>query len=59
MGVPILIFLIAFAACGVAAAGVLPDVADGRVAGIALLVVAGLADMTLALVAVHLYEIVR
>ena len=59
MGVPILIFLIAFAAGGVAAAGMLPDLAEGRVAGIALLVVAGLAGMTLALVAVHVYEIVR
>jgi hypothetical protein len=59
MGVPILIFLVAFAAGGVAAAGVLPDLAEGRVAGIALLVVAGLAGMSLALVAVHVYEIVH
>ena len=59
MGVPILIFLIAFAAGGVAAAGLLPDLAEGRVAGIALLVVAGLAGITLALIAVHVYEIVR
>ena len=59
MGVPILIFLIAFAAGGIAAAGLLPDLAGGRVAGIALLVVAGLTGMTLALVAVHVYEIVR
>lgn len=43
MGVPILIFLVAFVAGGVAAGGLLPDLADGRVAGIALLVVAGLA----------------
>jgi hypothetical protein len=59
MGVPILIFLIAFAAGSVATAGLLPDLAEGRVAGIALLVVAGLAGMALALVAVHVYEIVR
>ncbi|HTP22829.1 MAG TPA: hypothetical protein VMJ65_24700 [Solirubrobacteraceae bacterium] len=59
MGVPILIFLIAFGAGGVAAAGLLPDHADGRVAGIALLVIAGLAGMTLALIAVHVYEIAR
>jgi hypothetical protein len=59
MGVPILIFLIAFAAGGVAAAGVLPELAEGRVAGVVLLVVAGLAGMTLALVAVHVYQIVR
>ena len=59
MAVPILIFLIAFAAGGIATAGLLPDLADGRVAGIALLVVAGLAGVTLALVAVHVYEIVR
>jgi hypothetical protein len=59
MGLPILIFLVAFAAGGVAAAGVLPDLADGRVAGIALFAVAGLAGMAVALVAVHVYEIVR
>jgi hypothetical protein len=59
MGVPILIFLIAFTAGSIAAAGLLPDLADGRVAGIALLVVAGLTGMTCALVAVHVYEIVR
>jgi hypothetical protein len=59
MGVPILIFLITFAAGGIAAAGLLPELAEGRVAGVALLVVAGLAGMTLALIAVHVYEIVR
>jgi hypothetical protein len=59
MGVPILLFLVAFAAGGVVAAGLLPDLAEGRVPGIALFVVAGLAGMTLALVAVHAYEIVR
>jgi len=59
MGLPILIFLIALAAGGVAAAGLLPDLGEGRVAGVALLVIAGLCGMALALVAVHVYEIVR
>ena len=59
MGVPILIFLLAFAVGAAATPAVLPDLADGRVAGIALFVVAGLAGMTLALVAVHVYEIIR
>lgn len=59
MGVPILIFLLAFAVGAVATPTVLPALADGRVAGIALFVVAGLAGMTLALVALHVYEIVR
>jgi hypothetical protein len=59
MGVPILIFLIAFAVGSVATAGLSPDLGQGRVAGIALLVVAGLAGMTVALIAVHVYAIVR
>ncbi len=59
MGVPILIFLLAFAAGAVVTAAVLPELADGRVASIALFVVAGLAGMTFVLVAVHVYEIVR
>jgi hypothetical protein len=59
MGVPILIFLVAFASGSVAAAGLLPELAVGRVAGFALLAVVGLAGMTLALIAVHVYEIVR
>ena len=59
MGVPILVFLLAFAVGAVATPTVLPALADGRVAGIALFVVAGLAGMTLALVALHVYEIVR
>jgi hypothetical protein len=37
----------------------LPDLAEGRVAGIALLVTCGLTGMVLALVAVHVYEIGR
>lgn len=50
MGVPIIIFVLAFVIG-------LPDLAEGRVAGLSFLVVCGLVGMALALVAVHIYEI--
>jgi hypothetical protein len=59
MGVPILIFVVAFAVGSVAPARWLPDLADGRVGGLALIVVCGLLGMVLALAAVHIYELVR
>ncbi|HXD64449.1 MAG TPA: hypothetical protein VNV17_07530 [Solirubrobacteraceae bacterium] len=59
MAVPILICLVAFVLGTVLTARWLPDLAEGRVAGIALVVTCGLAGMVLALVAVHVYEIRR
>jgi hypothetical protein len=59
MAVPIVICLVAFVLGAVLTARWLPDLAEGRVAGIALVVTCGLAGMVLALVAVHVYEIGR
>jgi hypothetical protein len=59
MGVPILIFLVAFAVGSVVPARWLPDLAHGSVGGLALMVVCGLLGIALALVAVHVYELVR
>jgi hypothetical protein len=59
MGVPILIFVVAFAIGSILPARWLPDLAPGRVGGLALMVVCGMLGMVLALVAVHAYELVR
>lgn len=59
MGVPLFILLVAFAAGAVLPARWLPDLAPGRVGGLALVVVCALLGITLALVAVHVYELVR
>jgi hypothetical protein len=59
MGVPILIFVVAFAVGSVGPARWLPELEDGRVGGLALTVVCGLLGVVLALVAVHAYELVR
>ncbi len=59
MAVPTLIFVVALVVGAVLTARWLPDLAEGRVAGVALLVTCGLAGMVLALVAVHVYEIGR
>jgi hypothetical protein len=56
---PILIFLAGFLAGAIAPARWLPDVGDGRVAGLAFLLICGLLGIVVALVAVHVYEIVR
>jgi hypothetical protein len=59
MGLPILIFVVAFAIGSVLPARWLPDLASGNVSGLALIVVCGLLGMVLSLVAVHAYELVR
>ena len=59
MSTPILIFVAGFLVGAIAPARWLPDVGDGRVAGIAFLLICGLLGMVVALVAVHVYEIVR
>ena len=59
MSTPILIFLAGFLVGAIAPARWLPDVGDGRVAGLAFLLICGLLGMVVALVAVHVYEIVR
>ena len=59
MALPILILLVALVVGAVLSARWLPELAEGRVAGIALLVTCGLTGMVLALVAVHVYEIGR
>jgi hypothetical protein len=59
VGVPIFIFVLAFAVGSVLPARLLPALAEGHIAGIALLVTCGLFGMVVALVAVHVYEIVR
>jgi hypothetical protein len=59
ISMPILISLVAFVVGAVVPARWLPDLAEGRVAGIALLVTCGLTGIVLALVAVHVYEIGR
>ena len=59
MSTPILIFLAGFLVGAIAPARWLPDVGDGRVAGLAFLLICGLLGIVVALVAVHVYEIVR
>jgi hypothetical protein len=59
MGVPILIFVVGFGVGAALPAGWLPDLGEGRVAGVAFFVVCGLAGTVFALVALHVYEIVR
>lgn len=59
VGVPILIFVVGFVGGAMVPARWLPDLGEGRVAGIAFLVVCGLVGMVFALVALHVYEIVR
>jgi hypothetical protein len=56
---PILIFLGGFLVGAIAPARWLPDVGDGRVAGVAFLLICGLLGIVVALVAVHVYEVVR
>jgi hypothetical protein len=56
---PILIFLAGFLVGAIVPARWLPDVGDGRVAGVAFLLICGLVGIVVALVAVHVYEIVR
>jgi hypothetical protein len=59
VGVPILIFVVGFGVGAALPARWLPDLGEGRVAGVAFLVVCGLVGMMFALVALHVYEIVR
>jgi hypothetical protein len=59
VGVPILIFVVGFGVGSAVLARWLPDLGGGRVAGVAFLVVCGLVGMVFALVALHVYEIVR
>ena len=59
MAVPILICLVALAAGALLAARWLPDLGDTRTTLIAFWVTCGLAGIALALIAVHVYEIVR
>jgi hypothetical protein len=59
MGVPILIFVVGFGVGSALPARWLPELGEGRVAGVAFLVVCGLVGMVFALVALHVYEIVR
>jgi hypothetical protein len=59
MAVPILIFVVGFGVGSALPARWLPDLGEGQVAGVAFLVVCGLVGMVFALVALHVYEIVR
>ena len=59
MAVPIVIFVVGFVVGSALPARWLPDLGEGRVAGVAFLVVCGLVGMVFALVALHVYEIVR
>jgi len=59
MGVPIVIFVVGFVVGSALPARWLPDLDDGRVAGVAFLVVCGLVGMVFALAALHVYQIVR
>jgi hypothetical protein len=59
VGVPILIFVVGFGAGSALPARWLPDLGEGRVAGVAFLMVCGLVGMVFALVALHVYQIVR
>jgi hypothetical protein len=59
VGVPILIFVVGFGIGSALPARWLPDLGQGQVAGVAVLVVCGLVGMVSALVALHVYEIVR
>jgi hypothetical protein len=59
MAVPVLIFVATFAGGAMASARWLPPLALGRVGGLAFFAVCGLLGMSLALIGVHVYEIVR
>src|ERR1700734_3003160 len=59
VAVPIVIFVVGFGVGSALPARWLPDLGEGRVAGVAFLVVCGLVGMVFALVALHVYEIVR
>jgi hypothetical protein len=57
--VPALIFVVTFAGAAIASARCLPGLAGGQVGGLAFLAVCGLLGISLALVGIHVYEIVR
>jgi hypothetical protein len=59
MGVPILIIGVTFIGAGVFAAQWLPPLAPGRVGALAFVTVCVLLGVTLAIVGIHIYEIVR
>jgi hypothetical protein len=59
MAVPVLIFVATFAGGAMASARWLPPLALGRVGGLALFAASGLLGISLALIGVHVYEIVR
>jgi hypothetical protein len=59
VAVPVLIFVATFAGGAMASARWLPPLALGRVGGLAFFSVCGLLGMSLALIGIHVYEIVR
>ncbi|HEY7830779.1 MAG TPA: hypothetical protein VIC06_09475 [Solirubrobacteraceae bacterium] len=59
MLVPVVLFLGCFAAAIVAVDRWLPDLAQGRVGGLAFFTVSGLLGAAAGLVGLHIYEIVR
>lgn len=59
MLVPVVLFLACFAAAIVAVDRWLPDLAQGRVGGIAFFTVSGLLGAAAGLVGLHIYEIIR
>ncbi len=59
MLVPVVLFLACFAAAIVAVDRWLPDLAQGRVGGIAFFTVAGLLGAAAGLMGLHIYEIIR
>jgi hypothetical protein len=59
VAVLVLIFVATFAGGAIASARWLPPLALGRVGGLAFFAVCGLLGMSLALIGVHVYEIVR
>jgi uncharacterized membrane protein YhaH (DUF805 family) len=59
VAVPILVFVISLAAGAALTARWLPDLGNGRIPETAFWVTCGLAAVAFALVAVHVYEIVR
>ena len=59
MLIPIVVFLGCFAAAIVAVDRWLPDLAEGRVGGLAFFSVAGLLGAGASLLGLHIYEIVR
>lgn len=54
-----MIFVLTFAAAGMASARWLPALGAGPVGGVAFLAVCGLLGISLALIGLHVYEIVR